>query len=193
MSNTHTHTRYTATHSHTLAQPHRGQHNQRRKHTDTHSHTQTSKHTGTKLRTPLQCTLNMLVSTVVTHNSSTALHTRTQPQSAASSTATLSTQHLYHSVEVAVGWYTTSSTAVKHGHCDMHDHRTRAALVRNMDCQRPPPPPPATHPQHRSLTATHACTQLSGTQKHGQSSANNRKQRCAVTAATARRGAATHT
>jgi hypothetical protein len=34
----------------------------------------------------------------------------------------------------------------------MHDHSTRVALVRNMDCQRrPPPPPPTTHAQHRSL------------------------------------------
>ncbi len=84
---------------------------------------------------------------------------------------------------VAAGAYTT---AVRHtgSDCNMHDHRARVALVRTMDCQRPPPPP-TTHTQHRSPTATRRYhTRVRSAPRHTNTSNQPQKnptQRCAVT------------
>jgi hypothetical protein len=52
------------------------------------TYTQTRKHTAPQLHTPLHCTLNVLITTVGTHNGGAALHTRPRPRAAASSAAT---------------------------------------------------------------------------------------------------------
>jgi hypothetical protein len=90
------------------------------------------------------------------------------------------TQHLQHSAAVAVGSYTT---AVEQYDCNMHDHRTRVALVRSTDCQRlPPPPPPTTHAQHRT-THPLRCggnARVYAAQRDAQTQTINPTQRCAV-------------
>jgi hypothetical protein len=78
-------------------------------------------------------TLDVLVTTAVTHKGGAALHTRPRPRAAASSAVTLITQHFHHGVAAAVGSYTT---AVRQWDCNMHDHSTRVALARSTDCQR---------------------------------------------------------
>jgi hypothetical protein len=127
-------------------------------HTSTHIHTRTSKHTAPQLQKPRHCKSNKPHARqhggTVTHNGGAALHTHPRPQAAAPCTATphWHTQHFQHGVAVAVGSHTT---AVRHCDCDLQDHRTHVALVRNMDCQRSPPPPPTTHAtQHHTPTAT---------------------------------------
>jgi hypothetical protein len=140
-------------HTHTHAHTKQRQHSVRGRRRDdtaralplTATHTYT--HPNTKLHTPLHCTHHMLVSTVVTHSDSAALHTRPPPQSAASSAATPYTHGTYTTVSVNVGSYTT---AVGHCDCGMQDHRTRLAQVRDIDWQRQPPPTTGT--QHRSAT-----------------------------------------
>jgi hypothetical protein len=107
--------------------------NQRASHTDIQSHNAADTHT------PLHCTLNMLVDTVVTHNGG------------ASSAATPHRRHLQHLVAVAVGSYTT---AVEHCDCDMHDQRACIALVRNMAAR---PPPPSTTSAQRLSPTTKRC------------------------------------
>jgi hypothetical protein len=107
------------------------------------------------------------------------LHTRPRPQATASS----------------VG---DSTTAAGHCDCDMHDHRTRVALVRNMDCQRPTPPP-TTRAQYRSPTVTRRQrTRARSAAGHTQTRAINRKEQSHAllrshTSITARRGAAART
>jgi hypothetical protein len=72
---------HTQQHSYTATQ----QHYQHRK---SKSNTQTPKHTVPQLHTPQHCTLNVLVTTVVTHNGGAGLYTRPRPREAASSAAT---------------------------------------------------------------------------------------------------------
>jgi hypothetical protein len=134
-SATHTHTHTHTTQRHSNAATHA--HYQR---TAAHGNQQCTHRnpTAPQLHTPLHCTPNMLVSTVVTHNGSAALQTRPRLQAAASTAASPHTQHLHHSVAVAVGSYTT---AVEYCDCDVHDHRTCVTLVSSTDCQRPPEPP----------------------------------------------------
>jgi hypothetical protein len=147
------------------------------------TYTQTSKHAPPQRRTPLHYTPNMVISTVVTHNGSAALHTRPPPQAAASRAATPHTQHFHHGVAVAVASYTT---AVRHCDCDTHDHRTRVALVRSTDCQRPQQPP-TTHarcntalPLQRGGNA-HVHAAQRDAQTRAINGENNPTQRCAVT------------
>ncbi len=104
----------------------------------------------------------MLASTVVTHNGSTALHTCPLPQSAASSTTTPHQPHLYQCVAVADSSCATA-LAVARINCGMHDHRTRVALVRSTECQRPPPR--TTRTQHHEAMATHVYVHSSGAHK----------------------------
>jgi hypothetical protein len=54
----------------------------------THRRRNTQRRSYTVLHTPLHCTLNVLVTTEVTHNGGAALHTRPRPRAAASSAAT---------------------------------------------------------------------------------------------------------
>jgi hypothetical protein len=49
------------------------------------SRVHTGKHAAPQLHTPLHSTLNVLITTVVTHNGGAALHTRPRPRAAASS------------------------------------------------------------------------------------------------------------
>jgi hypothetical protein len=117
-------------------------------HTDTQTHSATAAHTAT------------LHTQHARHQGSNTQRRRgiAHPPTTASSSVQSShsrehTQHLQHGVTVAAGSYTT---AVRHCDCDMHDHRTRVALVRNMDCQRPtPPPPPTTQSCNRNTAAQH--------------------------------------
>jgi hypothetical protein len=105
------------------------------------------------------------------------------------------TQRLQHGVAVAVGSYTT---AVRHYDCDMHDHTTRVAVVRSTDCQRsPPPPPPTTHAQQpRTATPRFRARARSEPRRTNTSSPPLKRCHAALhrnTAATAKRGASTHT
>jgi hypothetical protein len=142
-------------------------------HTDTQTHSAAATHTTT-LHT--QC---------ARHHGSNTQRRRAiaNPPTTASSSAQRShsrghTQHLQHGVTVAAGSYTT---AVRHCDCDMHDRRIRVALVRNMDCQRPPQPP-TTHTQPLQRAITQASTQRSETHINEQSAANTSSmQRCAAT------------
>ncbi len=115
----------TQQHSNTRSLPHTAAHGDQRE-----TYTQTPKHAAPQLHTPLHCTLNVLVSTVVTHNGGAASHTRPRHQAAASSTATPG------------GTHNTSTTVLQSlsalilQQCDT-PHRTRVALV--------PPQPPTTH------------------------------------------------
>jgi hypothetical protein len=152
-------------------------------------YTQTSKHTAPQLYTPLHCTLNLLVTTEVTHSGGAALRTRPRHKAAAPST-TLHGQHLHHSAAVAVGSYTT---AVAHSNCDMHDQRTCVALVRMMYCTGSANTR-ATPLSHCKAMAIHAYAQRTRSAqeqavKHPQSQAALRGH----TSTTGRRGAATHT
>jgi hypothetical protein len=52
------------------------------------TYTQTPQHTAPQLHAPLHSTLNVLVTTVVTHNGGAELHTRPQTRAPASSAAT---------------------------------------------------------------------------------------------------------
>jgi hypothetical protein len=52
------------------------------------TYTQTPKHRAPQIHTPLHCTLNVLVTKEVIHDSSAAVHTRPRPRAAASSAAT---------------------------------------------------------------------------------------------------------
>ncbi len=118
-------------------------------HTDTQTHSTTATHTAT------------LHSQRARHHGSNTQRRRGiahQPTTASSSVQRSHsrghTQHFHHGATVAAG---SNITAVRHCDCDMHDHRTRVTLVRNMDCQRsppPPPPPPTTHAQHHTPTTT---------------------------------------
>jgi hypothetical protein len=88
------------------------------------------------------------------------------------------TLHFHHGVAVAVGSYTTAMQQTP--------HRTRVALVRRTDCQRPPQPP-TTHAQ-RSTAPPVQCggnTRVCAAQRDAHTRAinhrNNRTQRCAVT------------
>ncbi len=73
------------------------------------TYTETPKHAAPQLHTPLHCTLNVLVSTVVTHNGGAASHAPTTPSSSVQrSHSRKHTQHFHHGVTVAVGSYTTA-------------------------------------------------------------------------------------
>jgi hypothetical protein len=137
------------------------------------THTHASKRTAPQLCTPLHCTRNMLVTTVVTHSGGAALHTCRQPQSAVSSADTPRTQQMHHSVAVAVGFYTT---AVEHCDCKMHDRRACVTLVRYMDCQRPPQPPTTAPPlsHHEAMECMRTCN---GTHRRARSNPTNGKRR----------------
>jgi hypothetical protein len=58
------------------------------------TYTQTPKQTASQLHTPLHCTLNVLISTVVTRNGGAVLHTRPRLRAAASSAATPDGTHI---------------------------------------------------------------------------------------------------
>jgi hypothetical protein len=93
------------------------------------------------------------------------------------------TQHFHRGVAVAVGSYTT---AVRQCDCDMHDQRTRVALVRSTDCQNPPQPLATDDTRATQRHAsTHASPQPSETPQDAQTRApkpskNDPTQRCAV-------------
>jgi hypothetical protein len=76
--------------------------------------------TAPQLHTPQHFTPNMLVSTVVTHNGSAASQTRPLLQAAASSAHT---QHLHHSVAVAVGSYSTAVELCNYGATNSNTRR----------------------------------------------------------------------
>jgi hypothetical protein len=127
-------------------------------HTDTQTHSAAATHTTT------------LHTQRARHHGSNTQRRRgiAHPPTTASSSVQRShsrahTQHLQHGVTVAAGSYTT---AVRHCDCDVHDHRTRVALVRSMDCQRSTRATP--HAQYNAAV-THACTQRTETPTHEQS------------------------
>jgi hypothetical protein len=87
-------------------------------------------------------------------------HRRSQvpfpPPATASSSVerTSHTRHLRHGVTLTVCCH---ATTVRHCDCDMHDHRTRVALVHNTDCRRSPPSPPTTHAQRSTTLPLRRC------------------------------------
>jgi hypothetical protein len=122
----------------------------------------------------------------------TPAHNHNQKRSA----QPLRTHNTCSTVAVAAGSY---ATAAVHINRSKHDQSTCTALVHTMTCQRPLQPPTANARRNTALllsnaAVTHTCTQRSGVHTHEQST--SKPSHAALrshTAATARRGAETHT